>query len=58
MKRGLFAVMRTLATQVNGVVAKQNQEYWKKYHDSDLHNEVPALRRHSIQGEARRTIQV
>lgn len=27
-------------------------------HDSDLHDDMSALRRHSIQGEARRTIQV
>ena len=31
---------------------------WKKYHDSNLHNEMPALRKYSNQGKARAAIQV
>ena len=34
------------------------REFSEKVHDSHLHNEVPALRKHSIQSKARTTIQV
>ena len=32
--------------------------FWKKYHDSDLHYDMPALPKHSDQDQTRREIQV
>ena len=39
-------------SQEEGIIARQTQNFWKKQHDSDLHDEMPTLRKHSIQGEA------
>ena len=43
-------------SQEQGSSSSSLKHFWKKYHDLDLHHEMPTLWQHSNEGEARATI--